>query len=148
MFHFRSTLFSMKSSCHACFSALQGSQLWERMIQCVISCNAEPFPKQNNISLNVSLLPIGLAQNILWYSCGHAFKGKNASPLMVWNNFLRSVITSCLLSKWNFLQYLFSVATSMNANNVESCWPTMLHPLARSLRYHPVLRTLLYGVIL
>lgn len=109
MFRFTSTLFRIKSECHARFSALQGSQLCERMIQSMTSCGAQPFPKQNNISLNVSLLLIGLAQNILWYSCGHAFKGKNASPLMVLNNFLHSVITFLLVKQTELATILIQV---------------------------------------
>ena len=116
-----STLFRIKSNCRARFSAFIGSQLWERIIQCVISCGAQPFPKQNIISLNVSLSPIGLAQNILWYSCGHDFKGKNALPFMVSNSSLRSAITSCLLSKRNLLRYSFRVAISQNALQASVC---------------------------
>ena len=57
-------------------------------------------PKQNNLSLKVFLSSMGFAQNILWYSCGHGFKGNNSLPLK-----LRSPITSCLLSKRNVLRY-------------------------------------------
>ena len=121
MFRLASTLFRIKSNCRARFSAFIGSQLWERIIQCVISCGAQPFPKQNIISLNVSLSPIGLAQNILWYSCGHDFKGKNALPFMVSNSSLRSAITSCLLSKRNLLRYSFRVAISQRALQASVC---------------------------
>ena len=48
---------------------------------------------------------MGFAQNILWYSCGHGFKGNNSLPLKLSNNSLCSPITSCLLSKRNVLQY-------------------------------------------
>ena len=121
MFRLASTLFRIKSNCRARFSAFIGSQLWERIIQYVISCGAQPFPKQNIISLNVSLSPIGLAQNILWYSCGHDFKGKNALPFMVSNSSLRSAITSCLLSKRNLLRYSFRVAISQSALQASVC---------------------------
>ena len=65
MFRLASTLFRIKSNCRARFSAFIGSQLWERIIQCVISCGAQPFPKQNIISLNVSLMLIGLINKSL-----------------------------------------------------------------------------------
>ena len=105
MWHLTRTLLSMKFNCRPCFSAFFGSQLWERMIQYIIICRAQPFPKQN-ISLNVSLSPMCFAQNILSYSCGHDFKGKNALPLMLSSNSLHVAITSCLLSKRNFAAIL------------------------------------------
>ena len=80
-------------------------QLSQRRTKCVISCGAQPFPKQNNLSLKVFLSSMGFAQNILWYSCGHGFKGNNSLPLKLSNNSLRSPITSCLLSKRNVLRY-------------------------------------------
>ena len=100
MWRFTSALLRIKSHCHARFSAfVASSQLWETIIHCEIRCGAQPFPKQNIISLNDSLSPIGFAQNILWYSSGHHFKGKNASPFIIWNSSLRSAIISCLESK-------------------------------------------------
>ena len=83
-----------------------GSQLWEKMIQSgVVSCGAQPFPKQNSISLNVSLSPMGFAQNILWYSCGQVFSGKKLHVLTLSNDSLHSAIPSCLLNKRNLLRY-------------------------------------------
>ena len=58
---------------------------------------------------------------LLWYSCGHDFKGKNALPFMVSNSSLRSAITSCLLSKRNLLRYSFRVAISQNALQASVC---------------------------
>ena len=110
MWRLTSALLRIKSNCRVRFSAFVGSQLWERIIHCEIRCGAQPFPKQNIISLNVSLSPIGFAQNILWYSSGHHFKGKNASPLIIWNSSLRSAIISCLESKRNLLRYASRVA--------------------------------------
>ena len=41
------------------FSALVGSQLCERSIQWVISCGAQPFPKQNSIQFECFLVANG-----------------------------------------------------------------------------------------
>ena len=58
---------------------------------------------------------MGFAQNILWYSCGHGFKGNNSLPLKLSNNSLRSPITSCLLSKRNVLRY------SIQSDHIQEC---------------------------
>ena len=87
----------------------------QRRTKCVISCGAQPFPKQNNLSLKVFLSSMGFARNILWYSCGHGFKGNNSLPLKLSNNSLRSPITSCLLSKRNVLRY------SIQSDHIQEC---------------------------
>ena len=114
MWRFTSALLRMKSNCRARFSALVGSQLWERTIHSIISCGAQPLPKQNIMSLNVSLSPMGFAQNILRYSSGHHFNGKNASPLITLNSSLLSAIISCLVSKRYLVRYASRVAMFKN----------------------------------
>ena len=43
----------------------------------------KPLPKQNSISLKVSLSPMGFFQNANLKSLGQLLRGKRASPLMM-----------------------------------------------------------------
>ena len=94
-----SILGRMKSNCQALFSYYSGAQLCDRRIHSVIKLGKQSFPRQNNMSLNVSESDKGFIQKSFLRSLGHSFRGEKVSPLMALQSSRLFSMISCLLSK-------------------------------------------------
>ena len=90
----------------------QGPTFEERRIHLDIKGGEQPLPKQNSISLKVSLSPMGFFQNANLKSLGQLLRGKRASPLMMPQSSLFSAITSAfdrylMVSLYSLTQDIF-----------------------------------------